>query len=77
MLLVRDSRDEPVVIEEIKTDHPAIHCKWAEGPGKAAPIRVQLDPTALKETELHSAVHIRLSRPAGAVLTVPVICHAN
>jgi hypothetical protein len=34
LVLIRDGRDEPVEIEQIKCNHRAVQCKWARGPGK-------------------------------------------
>src|SRR5262249_1643184 len=63
LLLVRDSKDEPVVIDEIQADHPAIRCNWTAGPGHAATVRVQVDRSALPPGQVRTAIHVRVSGP--------------
>jgi hypothetical protein len=74
LLRVRDARDEPVVVEEVTADDPAIQCRWANGPENLATVRVQIDRTHLRGNSLQSAIHIRLAGPVQETLTVPVSC---
>jgi hypothetical protein len=74
LFLIRDVRDEQVVIADVRADHPAVSCKWAAGPGSAATVRVQLDPSALPRGEFSTVVRVHVSQPVAEVVTVPVRC---
>jgi hypothetical protein len=74
LLRIADSAEEAVVIESITADDPAIRCRWAAGPGRCATVRIQIGSDRLRGTELHTTVHIRLSRPLPETLEVPVQC---
>lgn len=65
--------DEEVEVERIEVDDPALRCKWIKGPGKMATLRISVDPTRVTD-EFKSAVHVHVSRPAPACLTIPVFC---
>jgi hypothetical protein len=62
---------QAVVIESVSTDHPALACTWAPGPGPDATVKVQVHRGKLG-SEQESVVHIHLRSPQRQVLTVPV-----
>jgi hypothetical protein len=71
---VRDSEDQPVIIEQIGADDPAITCRWAQGPNNLATIRVMVDRARLKGGSLQSQIHVQISDPVRETLTIPVTC---
>jgi hypothetical protein len=74
LVRVRDARGEPVVVEAVTADDPAVQCRWASGPDNFATVRVQIDGARLGGTGLQTAVHIRTSAPVPETITVPVGC---
>jgi hypothetical protein len=77
LLLVRDSGEEPVLIAGIKADHPALRCKWAQGPGNAVTVRIQLDRTAVPDSTFRSMIHVIVRQPVACVLDLPVSYRGN
>jgi hypothetical protein len=77
LLRVRDAQNEPVVIEAVTADDPAIQCRWARGPDNFATVRVQMDRSGLTGSGLESAIHFRISSPIRQELSVPVHCAAE
>jgi hypothetical protein len=71
---IRDREDQPVVIEQITADDPAITCRWAQGPNNLATIRVIVDRARLKGGSLQSQIHVLFGGPARETLTIPVTC---
>jgi hypothetical protein len=74
LVLVRDAEDQPVVVEEVTADDPALRCRWAQGPNRLATVKVRAERGRAGGTMLRTAIHIHISKPAGEVLTVPVTC---
>jgi hypothetical protein len=72
IVLIRDSDNQGVKIEHVMVDDPAITCRWAEGPGPLATVKIQVDRTQTQGKPFHSAVHIQISKPVRETLTVPV-----
>jgi Protein of unknown function (DUF1573) len=72
LVILRDSKGEPIKIDTITADDPAIHCRSAEGPGAMATVRISADPAGSTGSSIRSAVHIRLLQPAQSVIIVPV-----
>jgi hypothetical protein len=72
LIVVRDEHGEAVVIDSVEADDAALTCTWSEGAYTPGAVRVRLDPKALREGGLHSAVHIHISKPIETTLTVPV-----
>jgi hypothetical protein len=74
IVLLRSGDGEPVVAERVECDGPALSCTWAAGPGALTTLRIAVDPARLDGPEWHGAVRVRLARPAGQTVTVPVAC---
>ena len=68
--------DEEVVVDRVEADDPALRCRWVQGPGKMATLRVSVDHTRVKDV-LNSAVRVYVSKPAATVLTIPVVCRTR
>lgn len=71
LLSARD--DRPVRIERVESDHPAVECRWAHGPGQQATLKIRVDRKQISGARLSAAVHVRLSQPA-ETLVIPVRC---
>lgn len=74
IVLIRDGSGREVMIDQVTTDHPAVGCQWARGPGAMATVRLTVDRSRLADKTLQAAVQVRLSRPEPRTLTVPVTC---
>jgi hypothetical protein len=74
ILAIRTSGDEPVEVEGVTTDDPAIQCTWAPGPDNNATLKVTVDRQRFKGDHLFGKVQIKLRRPTMQTLTVPVEC---
>jgi hypothetical protein len=72
LVLVRDSAGEPVTIDRVDADDPAVTCRWPEGPTSPGAVRVRLDPARAGDGGPHGAIHIHVSKPVAETLTVPV-----
>jgi hypothetical protein len=72
LVLVRDSDDQPVEIDRVEADEPALICQWSKGENTPGAVRVRIDSAKLPEGGLRSSIHIHVSKPVEATLTVPV-----
>jgi hypothetical protein len=73
IVLLQAEGDEPVEVERVEADAPALRCRWTKGPGKMATLKLGVDPTRVAET-LKGTVRVHISRPAPACLEIPVFC---
>jgi hypothetical protein len=74
IVLLSAADEGEVRIDRIESDHPAIACRWAQGPGRQATLKIRVDRRQIPGDGLRAAVHVHLSRPAGEMLTIPVRC---
>jgi hypothetical protein len=74
VVLLRGVEDQEVEVASLECDDPAVHCTFAKGPGTMATVRVRIDCKQMAKDGVHSVLKIKLARPAGAALTVPVNC---
>jgi hypothetical protein len=72
LVRVRDSAGQVVAIENVTADDPAISCRWAEGPGGMATVKISVDQQQLHADRLESAVHVQVRAPVRETLTIPV-----
>jgi hypothetical protein len=73
IVLVRDADDQPVAIEQLTADDPALICRWAAGPNSMATVKILVDAAQLKgRTSIQSAVRVQVREPAVQTLVVPV-----
>ncbi len=73
LVRLRAAGDQPVRIERVDADHPALKCTWAAGPDNDATLKISvagLQPTTITAT----TVRVRLAQPA-ATLTIPITLH--
>lgn len=72
VLLLRDADNQPVVIDQVIADHPAIACSWASGPGNLATVKVRCASVAASADNLRTVLRIQVKGPVQQTLTVPV-----
>jgi hypothetical protein len=74
IVLLSAAGDGEVHIDRVESDHPAIDCRWASGPGHQATLKIRVDPRQIPGDRLRAAVHVHLSQPAAETVTIPVSC---
>ncbi len=74
IVLLRAAEDGEVRIDRIESDHPAIDCRWAQGPGHQATLKIRVDRQQIPGDRLRAAVRVHLSQPAAETITIPVSC---
>jgi hypothetical protein len=74
VVLVRDSSNEPVVVEGVESSDSAFVCHWAAGPNNLATIRISVRREAITNGEAHGVVRVRVSKPVRETVTIPVTC---
>ncbi len=74
VVLIRDREGQPVVVDDVRADHPAVRATWAAGPGALATVRITLDRSQMAAGTLQSALHIHLRNPTPEVVAVPLTC---
>lgn len=72
ILLLRDAENQPVIVEQVSADDPALNCRWAEGPGAMTTVKVQIDAAKLRDHQLKSTLHVQIRQPTPQTLHVPV-----
>jgi hypothetical protein len=76
LVLIGDQEGQKVDIERVTADDPGIHCRWADGPGYMATVRIQADRGAI-HGELQTLVHVQIRRPLAASIDISVHCLAT
>jgi hypothetical protein len=74
IVLLSAADDEEVKIDRVECEDAAIECRWAQGPGHRATLKIRIDPSRRKGDTLQSAVHVHLSRPGQQTIMIPVNC---
>ncbi len=72
VVLLRGNEETPVVVDSLHSDHPAVLCRWAAGPGKMATVKLLIDPAQIPGGELRTAVRIQVSKPRAQTVIIPV-----
>ncbi len=74
IVLLSAAEEGEVHIDHVESDHPAIDCRWAPGPGHQATLKIRIDRQQIPGDRLRAAVHVHLSQPAAETITIPVSC---
>jgi hypothetical protein len=72
VVLLSAAEDRAVQIERIEADNAAIDCRWAQGPGTQATLKIRVDRSRIPGDRLRGYVHVHLSKPASETITIPV-----
>ncbi len=71
LVRLRDAGGKEVVVEKAESDHPAIACKWAAGPGAMATLRVTVDLSKARAAGV-AVVSVKLKGPKPETILIPV-----
>jgi uncharacterized protein DUF1573 len=71
LVRLRDAGGGDVVVVKVESDHPAIVCKWAPGPGTMATVRITVDLEQAKAAGV-AVVTVRTRAPAPETILIPV-----
>jgi len=71
LVRLRDAADGEVLVDKAESDHPAIACKWAAGPGAMTTLRVTVDFDKAKAAGV-AVVTVRLKGPTAESILIPV-----
>jgi hypothetical protein len=77
LVRLRDRRDQPMRVERIDADDPAVTASWAPGPGTMATLKITVDRKRLGADPWQGAVHVHLGKPASETITIPVIVRSE
>jgi hypothetical protein len=72
LIVIRDSDDQPVLIDNVEADSPALICQWSKGENRAVTVKVRVDSKVNQESKFSSAIHVHVSKPISTILTIPV-----
>jgi hypothetical protein len=72
IVLLRGEGEQSIEVEKIEVDNPALHCRWAPGPGKMATLKVSVDQAPVTDV-LRGTVKVHVKKPATTV-AIPVSC---
>jgi hypothetical protein len=74
IVLLGTPDDRDVIIERVEADHEAISCRWAQGPGHRATLKIRVYRARISGDRLRGAVHVHLRGPSPQTITIPVSC---
>ena len=72
LVRLRGANGQVVRIEKAVSDHPAITCTWAAGPGNESTLKIRVNPALLATPGASTEVRIQFVEPAGTTLSIPV-----
>jgi hypothetical protein len=71
LVRLKDADDREVAVEKVESDHPAVRCKWAAGPGTMATLRVTVDLEMARAAGV-AVVTVTVGGPKPETLHIPV-----
>ncbi len=74
VVLLSAADEREVRIERIECDKDAIDCRWAQGPGPRATLKIRVDRSRIPGDRLRGVVQVHLSKPATETIAIPVSC---
>lgn len=74
IVLLSDRDGESVVVDAVESDHPAVSCTSAKGPGERSTLRVRVDRDKCVGVSVNAVLTVKLKGPAGVTVAVPVSC---
>jgi hypothetical protein len=75
LVSIRDSQGQPVSIERVQADDPAIACQWSTGSNPVATVKIAVDSAKMLGNVLNGRVTVHLQ--SGEKLIIPVQCDAR
>ena len=77
LVRLKDADDGAVTIGKAESDHPAIACKWAPGPGAMATLRpVTVDLEKAKGAGVAVVTEVQIKGPSPETILIPVSWNA-
>jgi hypothetical protein len=73
VVLLSAADDREVRIDRVEADHEAVVCRWAQGPGHQATLKIRVERNRIPGDRLRAYVRVHLSQPAETIL-IPVSC---
>ena len=74
IVLLSAADDRGVQIERVETDKDGIECRWAQGPGPRATLKIRVDRSRIPGDRLRGTVRVHLSKPTQETISIPVSC---
>jgi hypothetical protein len=74
VVLLSAGEDQAVRIDRVETDQEAIDCRWAQGPGTQATLKIRVDRSRIPGDRLRGYVQVHLKKPVSETITIPVSC---
>jgi hypothetical protein len=74
LLTVRGAKGEPVVIDRVEADDPAVACTCTGDGGVTQNVAVTIDPSKARHEPIEAKVRIHIRQPVVEVIEVPVRC---
>jgi hypothetical protein len=72
LVVLRDGDNEPVVIDGVESDDPALVCRWSSGANRLATIRIGVRQEVVAAGETHGLVRVHIRKPVPQTITIPV-----
>jgi hypothetical protein len=77
IVTVRDSQNQPVLIDRVEADDPALSCQWSQGPHTTGTVRITADRNRLPPEGLTSRVRVFFRTDGADCLIIPVTCEVR
>ena len=74
VVLLSAAEDRDIRIERIESDHDAVSCRWAQGPGHQATLKIRVERSRILGDRLRAFVRVYLSEPTTETVVIPVSC---
>jgi hypothetical protein len=77
IVLLGTEDDREVQIENVETDNKAIECRWAQGPGHRATLKIHVNNARVPANRFRGFVRVHVNKPEKETITIPVSCLLN
>jgi hypothetical protein len=74
IVLIRSKKEQPVIVDQIASEDPAITCQWAPGPNNMATLKIQINREQLHASNFHSSVTVHVVKPVDERIVIPIDC---
>lgn len=74
LLTIRDNQGQPVTIQRVVADDPAITCQWSPGTNAVATVKISVDASRIQGGSLNSRVQVFLDQTSKEGFVIPVTC---
>ena len=74
LVRLRHASGQPLIIDRIRCNHPAISCEQVWNRGPAVTLRITIDANRIADSAVTSKVEVFFAKPAGSKVVIPVTC---